>query len=190
MGIGGVTDHRVCLCSSSSWHQVSLCIRDAQNPGEALQVMELWVMWSWPNPSTRHPKHPHCFLIYWGAFAHPYFAQAVCWSVVSLHSRLWFVMDSLLGLDSAPAGSGSISMVPGAWGELGEQSLTPCVSPCLAVSAGSSWAPLGRASQAIPSGICIWHRALLKTGREMEQWDAAAGGEQPGKEEACTECTN
>lgn len=44
MGVGGVTDRRACLCSSSSWHQMSLCIRDAQNPGKALQVMELWVI--------------------------------------------------------------------------------------------------------------------------------------------------
>lgn len=44
MGVGGVTDHKVYLCNSSSWHQMSLCIRGAQNPGKALQVMELWVM--------------------------------------------------------------------------------------------------------------------------------------------------
>lgn len=28
--------------------------------GRLLQVMELWVTWSWPSPSTQHPKHPRC----------------------------------------------------------------------------------------------------------------------------------
>lgn len=106
---------------------------------------------------------------------------------------------SLLGLYSVPANSGTISTVLEARREWGKQSLAPCL-PAPQIPPGAAALPspslpgclrqlLGTTGMCIPSCsqqvLHLAQSSSLKIGKEVERWDAAAGGEQPGKEGPC-----
>ena len=159
---------------SSSWHRVNPCIRDAQNPEEDLAGFGAVGDMELAQPKHSASQASMQLLIYQGAFAHPYFAQAAtgthryCGSgfatrqtVVCHGSPSWGFIWLLQSLGSSPwrqepEGSGeSRARIPAFPLCKYLQELLPCCLLC------SSSAPPGCASLAIPSGFCIWHRTLF-----------------------------
>lgn len=131
------------MWDSSSWHRMSLCIRDDQNPGKDLEGYG-----AMGDVELAQTKHSACqasmlLLIYWGAFTHPHFAQAASGppglAQFSLPFGAWFGSWNLWGhLHSPGSPRGAGKAEPG--------SLPPCStdtsgSRCLGVSSAPRLPP-------------------------------------------------